>query len=98
MIYIGSTINLNKRFRIYWDNQFNINPCKKDTNNYKKEYRDDCLIREIELLKEYQKKYGRLPKCNDKIPKKIKPSILISLSSIFLVYTITFLFIGKNFV
>ena len=39
-----------------------------------REYRDDYKQREIELLKEYKKEYGRLPKCNDKIPKKIKPT------------------------
>ena len=67
-IYIGSTSNLRERFTHYWSTNFSENPCKQDTVEYKREYRDDYQKRERVLLREYQLAHGILPKCNEKTP------------------------------
>lgn len=67
-IYIGSSSNLRERFAHYWSTNFSENPCKRDTEAYKREYRDDYEKRERVLLTEYQLAHRRLPKCNEKIP------------------------------
>ncbi len=70
LIYIGSTGNLRKRFQDYWNKNFEDDPCKRDTDAYKREYRSDYRKREIELLEEYKRQHGKLPECNDVIPSE----------------------------
>ena len=68
LIYIGSSSNLRERFRHYWTTEFEEDPCKRATDVYKREFTSNYEEREKELLLQYQKEHGDLPKCNEKIP------------------------------
>lgn len=68
LIYIGSAGDLRKRFQDYWNGNFKDDHCKRDTDGYKREYRNDYRKREIELLEEYKRLHGKLPDCNDVMP------------------------------
>jgi excinuclease UvrABC nuclease subunit len=67
LIYIGSTSNLRERFRYYWTTNFEEDPCKRDTRKYKREFTSNYEAREKELLEQYEREHGRLPRCNEKV-------------------------------
>ncbi len=70
LIYIGSTGNLNERFTGYLSSNFSDDTCKRSTTAYKREYvSTEQLARTSEkiALLEYRGKYGKLPRCNEKI-------------------------------
>jgi len=67
LIYIGSTSDLSKTFREYWESKFNNKSCLKITNNYRREYRSDYQERADRLLREYKKMHGKLPRCNNSV-------------------------------
>lgn len=67
-IYIGSTSNLSERFKHYRSTTFSEDHCKRDTADYQREYRTDYERRERELLEEYKRTYGKLPRCNERNP------------------------------
>ena len=71
LIYIGSTGDLRERFTKYWNSKFNDDSCKQSTTSYKREYvstKEDAEKKESAYLKAYKDKFGKLPRCNDKIP------------------------------
>ena len=68
LIYIGSSNNLRERFQGYWANNFQDDPCKRDTTCYRREVTENYEQRERELLEEYQRQHNQLPRCNDVIP------------------------------
>lgn len=68
LIYIGSSSNLRERFTHYWTTNFEEDPCKRDTKVYKREFTEDYKAREKELLEQYFREHGRLPRCNEKKP------------------------------
>lgn len=71
LIYIGSTGNLRERFTKYWNSNFEKDLCKQATTAYKRAYfssKNTVEDKESACLKEYKKKHGKLPRCNDKIP------------------------------
>ena len=67
LIYIGSAENLRTRFRHYWTTNFAEDPCKRDTKTYKQEFTSNYKAKEKELLEQYERAHGKLPKCNQKV-------------------------------
>ena len=43
-------------------------PCTEAAENYRREVTPRPVARERELIDEYERKYGRLPRCNDVRP------------------------------
>ena len=41
--------------------------CTQGADGYRREVTDTPIMREKELLEEYQRVYGRLPRCNERI-------------------------------
>jgi excinuclease UvrABC nuclease subunit len=71
LIYIGSTGDLHERFTHYWSTNFDDDPCKQKTDHYKREYVStelEARKKERQYLIEYQKRFGKLPICNEVIP------------------------------
>ncbi len=71
-IYIGGTSNLRETFSHYLATHFSNDPRKGETRYYKREITSRHGERMKELLDEYKRKYGALPKCNlpANLPKK----------------------------
>ena len=70
LIYIGSSNDLNERFKGYLSSNFKEKPCKRGTTGYKREYvSSEQLARTTEkiCLLEYQSTNRKIPRCNDKI-------------------------------
>ncbi len=42
-------------------------PCTQAATAYKRELTSDPVAREIELLEEHRRLYGRLPRCNERV-------------------------------
>lgn len=42
-------------------------PCTEGATHYRREQTTRPIARELELLQEYEKAYGRLPRCNKKV-------------------------------
>nr|MDO8098902.1 GIY-YIG nuclease family protein [Candidatus Njordarchaeota archaeon] len=68
LIYIGSSSNLRERFTGYWTTGFEGDKCKQATRCYKREFTESYESGEKELLEEYRRTYGRLPRCNEVVP------------------------------
>jgi len=70
LIYIGAAIEgestIQERLREH--KVGNKGPCTKWFTHYRYEITDAQMTRERELLQEYSKRYGRLPRCNKEIP------------------------------
>ncbi len=64
LIYIGESANLRKDFTRYLETEFSNDPCKRETTYYKREITSNQEYRKDRLLKEYQQKHGKFPKCN----------------------------------
>ena len=67
LIYIGSSSNIRERFMHYWETNFSEDPCKRATKYYKREFTSSYEEKEKELLEQYKKEHGKLPRCNEKI-------------------------------
>lgn len=71
LLYVGSTGDLKQRFIGYWNSKFSDDPCKKNTDVYKREYvqtEKEAQSKERTYLMEYQETHGRLPRCNQLVP------------------------------
>ena len=64
LMFVGECSNLKKRFAEYLETHFSKEPCKVATKYYKREFTSNTEERKKEILEEYKKKYGKLPKCN----------------------------------
>lgn len=65
--YIGSTMELKRRLKEHLGE--NATPCiKRNATHYCYDYRSDFLTQERQLLLDFQRQYGRLPRCNTVIP------------------------------
>lgn len=66
-LYIGESGNLRERFTDYWNTNFEKDRCKQATKTYQREFAQNHLARQNELLEWFRTKFGRLPPCNEKI-------------------------------
>ena len=75
LIYIGESTNLREKFTQYLETNFSRDPRKRGTRYYKREFTSKQEDRMRELLDEYRREHGRLPKCNlpPEPPKKEAP-------------------------
>ncbi|MFQ6064695.1 MAG: hypothetical protein ACE5L6_04385 [Candidatus Bathyarchaeia archaeon] len=64
LIYIGESANLREKFTHYLKTNFSKDPRKRETEYYKRELTSKQENRMKELLDEYRKKRGELPRCN----------------------------------
>jgi hypothetical protein len=64
LIYIGESSNLREKFTQYLKTNFSKDPRKRETKYYKRELAPKQEDRIWELLDEYRKKHGELPRCN----------------------------------
>ena len=64
IIYIGSSANLHERLT---DHYYTTDPCIQQANQFAIETCSNYMSRERELLQWFRSKYGRLPRCNDRI-------------------------------
>jgi len=64
LMFVGECSNLKERFAEYLEIHFSKDPCKVATKYYKREFTFNTKERKKEILEEYKKKYGKLPKCN----------------------------------
>ena len=64
LIFVGEGPNLKERFAEYLETHFSKDPRKVATKYYKREFTSNTKERKKEILEEYKKKYGKLPKCN----------------------------------
>ena len=64
LIFVGESSNLKEKFAEYSETHFSKDPCKVATKYYKREFTSNTKERKKEILEEYKKKYGKLPKCN----------------------------------
>jgi len=64
LIYIGGSINLREEFAKCLETNFSGEPCKLETQYYKREFtsKQEELVKE--LLHEYRMKHGKFPLCN----------------------------------
>ena len=68
LIYIGraSGDSVTIRTRLQSHHRGDEGPCTKGASHYKREVTSTPIAREKELLDEYRRAYGKLPRCNDK--------------------------------
>lgn len=64
VIYIGRTDNLNSRLQQHLSTS---DACMKDAKYFRYDETWNSERREKELLEEFRRKYGHLPRCNDRI-------------------------------
>ena len=64
LMFVGECSNLKERFTEYLETHFSKDPRKVATKYYKREFTSNTKERKNEILEEYKKKYGKLPKCN----------------------------------
>lgn len=64
LIFVGEGPNLKERFVEYLETHFSKDQFKVATKYYKREFTSNTKERKREILEEYKKKYGKLPKCN----------------------------------
>lgn len=69
LIYIGRAWgkDVTIRSRLQSHMRGDEGACTESATHYSREVREDSAARELELLKEFRKTYGRLPRCNDKV-------------------------------
>ena len=65
IIYVGKSKDINQRLLGYLSRGFSEDQCKKSTRFYKRESTDNPEKREKELLIQFKRKCGGLPRCND---------------------------------
>ena len=63
-IYIGESENLQNQFAKYVDTNFENDPCKQKTHTYQRTFVENPKERKRQLLEDYKKKHGKMPRCN----------------------------------
>lgn len=64
VIYIGESENLQEKFTLYHDTNFENDGCKQKTAAYQREFVENPKDRKRQLLVDYKKRHGKLPYCN----------------------------------
>jgi len=62
-IYIGESENLRDKFAMYFNTNFENDPCKQKTHTYQRAFVENPKERKRQLLEDY-KKNGKMPRCN----------------------------------
>ena len=63
-IYIGESENLRDKFAMYFNTNFENDPCKQKTLTYQRAFVANPKERKRQLLEDYKKKHGKMPCCN----------------------------------
>ena len=63
-IYIGESENLQNKFAKYVNTNFENDPCKQKTYTYQRAFVENPKERKRQLLEDYKKKHGKMPRCN----------------------------------
>ncbi len=63
-IYIGESENLRDEFSMYFNTNFENDPCKQKTLTYQRAFVVNPKERKRQLLEDYKKKHGKMPCCN----------------------------------
>ena len=63
-IYIGESENLRDKFAMYFNTNFENDPCKQKTHTYQRAFVENPKERKRQLLEDYKKKHGKMPRCN----------------------------------
>jgi len=63
-IYIGESENLRDKFAMYFNTNFENDPCKQKTLTYQRAFVVNPKERKRQLLEDYKEKHGKLPCCN----------------------------------
>ncbi len=63
-IYIGESENIRDKFAMYFNTNFENDPCKQKTLTYQRAFVVNPKERKRQLLEDYKKKHGKLPCCN----------------------------------
>ena len=63
-IYIGESENLRDKFAMYFNTNFENDPCKQKTLTYQRVFVVNPKERKRQLLEDYKEKHGKLPCCN----------------------------------
>jgi len=63
-IYIGESENLQNKFAMYFNTNFENDPCKQKTHTYQRAFVANPKERKRQLLEDYKKKHGKMPCCN----------------------------------
>jgi len=63
-IYIGESENLQNQFAKYFNTNFENDPCKQKTYTYQRTFVENPKERKRQLLEDYKKKHGKMPRCN----------------------------------
>ncbi len=63
-IYIGESENLRDKFAMYFNTNFENDPCKQKTLTYQRAFVVNPKERKRQLLEDYKKKHGKMPCCN----------------------------------
>ena len=66
-IYIGESENLRDKFAMYFNTNFENDPCKQKTLPYQRAFVVNPKERKRQLLEDYKEKHGKLPCCNTDI-------------------------------
>ena len=64
-IYIGESENLRDKFAMYFNTNFENDPCKQKTLTYQRAFVVNPKERKRQLLEDYKEKHSKLPVCND---------------------------------
>ena len=64
VIYIGESENLQNKFAMYFNTNFENDPCKQKTYTYQRAFVENPKERKRQLLEDYKKKHGKMPRCN----------------------------------
>jgi excinuclease UvrABC nuclease subunit len=65
VLYIGASENLQKEFTKYVDTDFENDPCKQQTYTYQRIFIENPNERKIELLENFKREHGHIPRCNE---------------------------------
>ncbi|MCH8832885.1 MAG: hypothetical protein IIA81_01180 [Thaumarchaeota archaeon] len=63
-IYIGESENLQNQFAMYFNTNFENDSCKQKTHTYQRAFVENPKERKRQLLEDYKKKHGKMPRCN----------------------------------
>ena len=63
-IYIGESENLQNQFAKYVNTNFENDLCKQKTHTYQRTFVVNPKERKRQLLEDYKKKHGKMPRCN----------------------------------
>ncbi|QUC65497.1 GIY-YIG nuclease family protein [Nitrosopumilus sp. K4] len=67
VIYIGESINLEKTFTKYVDEEFEGDECKQKTASYQREFTDNPKEKQLQLIEDFKTQTGKIPVCNTEI-------------------------------